>query len=256
MRSEILTRAIAFITTTCPEGIIEDIIRNLETGSIGEFSPLSEWRRILPATVPLPIIQDLIIEWRKSKIENESVISRFETAIHTKRMMAKYIPEVELAWSGPFTNSLSLARSNYALLRDMIERANREILLVGYSFTANERTLGLLDGMAAAVQRGCKLKIALHDNGSNIETLLSNWNYKSPKPTVLKWVGNPEDSMASLHAKFLIIDNRELFIGSANMTYHGMGSNIELGLRIDGESARKISRHFFALEQAGIIIPY
>ncbi|MNR65073.1 hypothetical protein D3C85_1879750 [compost metagenome] len=59
-----------------------------------------------------------------------------------------------------------------------------------------------------------------------------------------------------MHAKMLVVDNLELLVTSANLTYHGMGSNIEIGVRIKGEVARKVSRHLFSLEQAGELVEY
>ncbi|ODB55037.1 hypothetical protein A7311_20595 [Paenibacillus polymyxa] len=257
MQSESIAKSISSITCSCSLADLERIVQYIRSGEIDQYTSLAEWKRAtLPANVPLPLIQDLISQWRKQELHPDVIILIFHSAMHTKRNMEMSIPEVELAWSGPFTNPMSLARSNYALIKEMIERARREIFLVGYSFTVNDRTLSILDALAAAILRGCSVRIAFHDNGSNIKEFLANWKDNIPKPTMLKWIGNADDPLASLHAKLLIVDNIELYIGSANMTYHGMGSNIELGLRIEGETARKVSKHFFALEQVGELVKY
>lgn len=257
MESELIAKSIASISCSCPVNVIERIIQCIGSGEINKYTSLAEWKRaVLPASIPLPVIQDLIGQWRNMELNSDMIIGFFQSAMQTKKYMEMSISEVELAWSGPFTNPMSLARSNYALIKEMIERARREVFLVGYSFTANEKTVNILNSLSNAILRGCNVKVALHDNGSNIEEFLENWKGNIPKPTILKWIGNPDDHMASLHAKLLIVDTRELYVGSANLTYHGMGSNIELGLRINGESARKVSRHFFDLEQAGELVKY
>jgi phosphatidylserine/phosphatidylglycerophosphate/cardiolipin synthase-like enzyme len=43
--------------------------------------------------------------------------------------------------------------------------------------------------------------------------------------------------MAALHAKATIVDGRRLLLTSANLTYHGLGGNIELGALIEDDKA-------------------
>lgn len=38
--------------------------------------------------------------------------------------------------------------------------------------------------------------------------------------------------MAALHAKMLVIDREKMIISSANLSYHGMSGNIEIGTLI------------------------
>ena len=47
--------------------------------------------------------------------------------------------------------------------------------------------------------------------------------------------------MAALHAKVLVIDRKVSLVSSANLSYHGMQGNIEMGILLQSqEKARKI----------------
>jgi phosphatidylserine/phosphatidylglycerophosphate/cardiolipin synthase-like enzyme len=64
----------------------------------------------------------------------------------------------------------------------------------------------------------------------------------------------PGDNMASLHAKVLLVDQYDLLVTSANLTYHGLSSNIEVGVRVKGnELAKQMAQHFTSLERSGIL---
>ncbi len=57
--------------------------------------------------------------------------------------------------------------------------------------------------------------------------------------------------MVKLHAKILSVDDRAVLITSANLTYHGLFSNLELGVVVYGRVAGEVRRHFDRLERQG-----
>lgn len=56
--------------------------------------------------------------------------------------------------------------------------------------------------------------------------------------------------MAKLHAKVIVADGRDALVTSANLTYHGYEANIEIGVRVSGEPARLVEKHFRELIRA------
>jgi phosphatidylserine/phosphatidylglycerophosphate/cardiolipin synthase-like enzyme len=42
----------------------------------------------------------------------------------------------------------------------------------------------------------------------------------------------------------ILVDERDLLVTSANLTGAGMETNLELGVRLQGETARNCSEHF------------
>jgi phosphatidylserine/phosphatidylglycerophosphate/cardiolipin synthase-like enzyme len=53
------------------------------------------------------------------------------------------------------------------------------------------------------------------------------------------------------HANALVVDRLEALVTSANLTYHGLEANIELGLRVRGPQAAAITERFHHLIAAG-----
>ncbi|MBN3525174.1 hypothetical protein JSQ80_15340 [Paenibacillus apiarius] len=50
-----------------------------------------------------------------------------------------------------------------------------------------------------------------------------------------------------------MVDRKEFLVTSANLTQHGLSSNIEVGVRIKGSIANQMENHFISLERAGIL---
>ncbi|MFG1735347.1 phospholipase D-like domain-containing protein [Paenibacillus sp. 843] len=233
----------------------EKIITQLELGNLTKQSAANTWTRLLtPYFIPTPLLVDLLESWKQIDIDSNVLAFSIRCALETKRQAYCRFPKIELAWTGPYNPSTSLVRGTYSLMSEMIENAQNSILLVGYSFTAtSDTTRNIIRKLSEAHIRGCAVKIALHDDGFNHENVKKAWPPNKPLPMLLKWKGNSNDTMASLHAKLLCIDQKEIFITSANMTYHGLDSNIELGVKIQGEEAKLIARHFASLERSRIL---
>ena len=56
---------------------------------------------------------------------------------------------------------------------------------------------------------------------------------------VYEYQKNKDDRMAALHAKILVVDKKISLISSANLSYHGMSGNIEMGLLLSSEEKAK-----------------
>jgi len=52
---------------------------------------------------------------------------------------------------------------------------------------------------------------------------------------IYEYAGKVDDKMAALHAKTIIVDNKKMLISSANLSYHGLEGNIEIGVLISSE---------------------
>ena len=48
-----------------------------------------------------------------------------------------------------------------------------------------------------------------------------------------------DDEMAALHAKTIVVDEKELLVSSANLSYLGMQGNVEMGIRLVSEDKAK-----------------
>lgn len=136
-----------------------------------------------------------------------------------------------------------IARPTERVVREMIDRASMEIILLGYELT-DRKLIGLL---GAAAGRGADV-IMICDRGRGVaQRILDSWPSSSPPPRIFHDRERADSApYASMHAKCLLIDGADLLVTSANFTFHGLRGNIEIGIRLGGApaaEARKIFSH-------------
>ena len=168
-------------------------------------------------------------------------------------------PEIEIAWTGPDAEG-PLVRSTSIILEEMLERVRDagEVLLVGYALTAEagtvmERVIELLVG---ASKRRATVTVVLdstEDTTTNRDNLLEQWDTFVKKPRILTWQPPSDHPYTKLHAKCLVVDRLDALVTSANFTFHGLESNLELGLRVRGPQAAAIAERFDHLIAAEVL---
>lgn len=125
-------------------------------------------------------------------------------------------------------------RKTFPVLKDTIMSANRSITLTGYSIS--DHFDELLNIINLKSKQGVQVELFLNDYESMKQVLndidIKNKNFFK----VYNYAGVEGDGMASLHAKTLVVDEQRVFISSANLSYHGMISNIEIGVLIDSKT--------------------
>lgn len=167
-------------------------------------------------------------------------------------------PEVELVWTGPEASG-PLVRQTAEVVEEMIRgvRESGEILVVGYSLTAQDGTLmrGVVDLLSDASKRRAAITIILHrdEDQRNRRNLMAAWDVFAKKPRVLTWDPPKDHPYTKLHAKALVVDRLEALVTSANLTLHGMEANLELGLRVRGPQASAIAERFDHLIASGVL---
>jgi phosphatidylserine/phosphatidylglycerophosphate/cardiolipin synthase-like enzyme len=170
-------------------------------------------------------------------------------------------PDMQLVWTGPDTPEAS-PRDTLPQMLEMIGRAESSILLV--TFAAFKAT-AIMEALKAAAGRGVKLKIIV-ESADDSAGQLSHDAWKAfPKAfiksgcvwfwPIAKRPKNPKGMPGKLHAKCLVIDNRESLVSSANLTDDAMERNIEVGIRCANSSmASQLRAKFDALIEEGQLI--
>jgi phosphatidylserine/phosphatidylglycerophosphate/cardiolipin synthase-like enzyme len=253
---ENLETIISRIVNECRVTAVEKIIEIIKTPLVTKQTTKYEWSRLLtPHIIPAPLLSDFIDLWINSSLTSEGLLFGLNTAIKVKNRLIANDQTIELVWTGPYPPSSGHVRSTLSVMQEMLVNAKKQVLLVGYSLTtATPFSEAIIHQLKQAMIRGCEIKIALHDDGYNYANLKKAWPHSLPLPILLKWVGMPGDNMASLHAKMLLIDQNDLFVTSANLTYHGLNSNIEVGIRVRGNNVSKqMAYHFTSLERSGVL---
>jgi phosphatidylserine/phosphatidylglycerophosphate/cardiolipin synthase-like enzyme len=127
------------------------------------------------------------------------------------------------------------ARTTMNVVQSMINGAERNILITGYSLSSYFSEL--IDTIVMKSQRGVFVKFFVNniDKQPGFDKIL---RYKGRFLKVYNY-HQEDDKMAALHAKVISVDQQQTLITSANLSYHGQQGNIELGTLIESKYIAK-----------------
>jgi hypothetical protein len=168
-------------------------------------------------------------------------------------------PQVELVWTGP-AGGASGVRATLPVMFELVEWVHRELIIVGYSlFLGGGDMQELLSRIAARSREGVDVRFIVDgdyegydgtEGGHSVNQIKNHWPRGFRRPTIYQWTDSKEH--AKLHAKVVVADSRDVLVTSANLTGAAVGSNLEVGLRVRGEPARRTAEHFHALIADGM----
>ena len=142
--------------------------------------------------------------------------------------------KVSLVITAPTELSIK-ARSTRSVVRSMINSAERNILITGYSLSSY--FADTTDTIIEKSQRGVLVKFFVNniEKQSEFDKIIK---YKGKYMEIYDYT-QPEDTMSALHAKVISVDQKKTLITSANLSYHGQQGNIEIGTLIDSKHVAK-----------------
>ena len=156
---------------------------------------------------------------------------------------------VRLVWTGPISISTP-TRSTMNTLLDLIDRAQQQIVIVGY--TIANSAASTLKRLAAAQERGVEVILIENLMENYVSILQKHWPTNRPLPLLYTRPVDPSDTQSALHAKLAIVDQQYLLVTSANLSYHGLLANIEVGVEIHGAVAAEAWEIFSRLIEVGV----
>lgn len=147
---------------------------------------------------------------------------------------------VDLIWTGPKPAYVAVRRNDQAL-REVIDAAERDLLLVSYAVF---NVPAVAEGLVRAVDRGARVRLVLEFEGSvegentydpaaalgQLPTSVGvfHWPFAKRPPI------GPGGKRGYIHVKCALADRRLAFISSANLTAYAMEANMELGVLVRG----------------------
>ncbi len=140
------------------------------------------------------------------------------------------VAKVSLVVTAPPSFSIN-ARTTMNVVQSMINGAERNILITGYSLSSYFSKL--VDTIVHKSQRGVFVKFFVNDidNQPEFDKIL---RYRGRFLKIYNY-HQEDDKMAALHAKVISVDQRQTLITSANLSYHGQQGNIELGALMESK---------------------
>lgn len=164
-----------------------------------------------------------------SEKDAEKIISMLISVIKSEKK-----EKIDLTITAPITSGIKV-RQNQTIVKELLSSAEKSILITGYSMS--EYFAELLDLIIQKSQRGilCQIYLNQAEKQMYLDKLM---RYKGRFLNVYDYQ-NSEDKMAALHAKVICVDGYKSLISSANLSYHGLEGNIELGTVIESERIGK-----------------
>lgn len=133
-------------------------------------------------------------------------------------------------------------RSTAGVIADLIHDSERELLIATPYLTAEEEYVGgesLYSAMVAASARGVLVRCFFSAEGAiafSKSGLQAGLRFAEVYVPNKKFVS---DGYLGSHAKVVIADGRQAYIGSANLTSPGMHSHLEVGVLVSGKVAEQ-----------------
>ena len=176
-------------------------------------------------------------------------------------------PVLDMVWTGPEALR-SATRETASVVREMFESARRDVIVAGFSFDDPEILRPLHAVMAA---HGVRVRLFVNIPSKDIRKvedvdgfvrgylkgfLGGNWPFGEPWPEIYYDPRQTEQrEFVSLHAKCVVVDEREVLLTSANFTSRGQARNIELGVRIvDAGFARAVAGQWHGLVAQELVV--
>lgn len=139
-------------------------------------------------------------------------------------------PVVTPVWTGP-ESAVSTERLTLAVVADLIEEAEQEIILVSFAAFPGA---AVREALVRAAVRGVSITMLLERSVDNPTFDGPGEPFPGLAARRLCWPGNLRPPGASVHAKILVVDRRTALIGSANLTGHALERNLEAGVLVRG----------------------
>ncbi len=133
-------------------------------------------------------------------------------------------------------------------IRELIVSTKIEVLVIGFAFTDG----WLRDLLVERAHAGVAVTVVGDRKNRVARALHRDWPAGLPLAAFEDVDGM--DEYRSLHAKVIVADRERAVIGSANFTLGGLERNLELGVRVEGETAERIVRTIEGLVREGWLV--
>jgi phosphatidylserine/phosphatidylglycerophosphate/cardiolipin synthase-like enzyme len=166
-------------------------------------------------------------------IDDDTLYGMFTVGMETKSMHEKNKNNLEIVWTGPHNISAGI-RNTKPVIEEMLKSAkvDETVTIVDYMITSNAESI--VDELKSCLNDGVKVDMILDNNSKNRKHLRKCFAEKSlnrPRILIRK---KKESDFYKVHAKMIIVGNREMLVTSANLTELGTEVNFEMGLLVKG----------------------
>ncbi|NJK81663.1 MAG: hypothetical protein HC914_17990 [Chloroflexaceae bacterium] len=87
-----------------------------------------------------------------------------------------------------------------------------------------------------------------------MELIRAFWADVQQAPELYTRPISPDDPQSALHAKLALADKQRMLVTSANLTYHGLAGNVEVGVLVEGHVAAEAVQLINRLIEEGVVV--
>lgn len=196
---------------------------------------------------------DVVQELKKhfKGCSDEEILDIISLCMKTRSSVEK--EHAELVLTAPDSFKVK-ARKTKDVLAELLKGAEKSITITGYSIS--DHFEDMLDAIIDRSLHGVYVKLYVNDLDKQKGSLNRLMSYRNKFLQVYEYQKSNDDKMAALHAKILVVDARRSFVSSANLSYHGMEGNIEMGFLLDSiDKAKQIEEVLKELVRMKVFCP-
>lgn len=128
------------------------------------------------------------------------------------------------------------ARRISSVLREMVDAAETEIIVLGYELSDGPT----VERLARRASLGVRVDLIVDATQTSVDRLRESWPAGGGVARIFRTTASPFGRTRRLHAKCVIVDGRQALVGSANFTKSGLGTNLELAVLLEGPEVRRL----------------
>lgn len=174
-------------------------------------------------------------------LSDNELTELFNIMMHVYNM--KHTEKVELVATLP-SHYKTQALPTISVISELVDSAKNIIIITGYSISdyAEDLLMKIIDKSRS----GIMVKIFVNKFDPNDSPIINKLDmYRGRYLEIYKYAEHGDD-MAALHAKTISVDDSKSLITSANLSFHGLEKNIELGCLIESTSYAKNLHSLFS----------
>jgi len=181
----------------------------------------------------------LIALFTDPSLDKNIIKSMFVASLESRKKFMGNDNQIEIVWTGPVEIE-SGVRNTKPVIEEMLKsaRPSEKITFVDYSVTAKAESI--INELHMCLERGVKVDMIVDDNEKNWIELRKCFSEKSLAPPKIYTRKQKKSKYYKVHAKVILIEDREMLVSSANLTHLGTLINFELGLLVKGPVVKRM----------------
>ena len=149
---------------------------------------------------------------------------------------SKNTEKIELVVTAPDTFRIKAKRTR-DVVEQLIKDAEKSIIFTGYS--VSDYFSGMLDMIIKKSQQGIYVRFYVNDINRHRDSLDRMLAYRGKYLQFFEYEKQSDDKMSASHAKILTVDSKKALVSSANLSYHGLAGNVEMGFIVESVDKAK-----------------